>query len=95
VDLTKARLLGRCRRRKLPHCPSSKLIRLLGHANPPPAKWVGGTPRFYYAGKIDPSTRRTTSVVVNGPLQVIFWKEWQKQDWEKESDERYRRIVRM
>jgi hypothetical protein len=65
------------------------------HVNPPPAKWVGSTPRFYCAGKIDPSTRKTTAIVVNGPLQVIFWKEWQRQDWEKESDERYRRIVRM
>jgi hypothetical protein len=65
------------------------------HANPLCRRWVGGAPRFYCAGKIDPSTRRTTSVVVNGPLQVVFWKEWQKQDWEKESDERCRRIVRM
>jgi hypothetical protein len=68
-----------------------------GHVgiNLPRPKWVGGTPRFYYGGRVDLSTRRSTAVVVNGPLQVIFWKEWQKQDWEKESDERYRRIVRM
>jgi hypothetical protein len=57
--------------------------------------WSITTRRFYYGNTIDQPTGQESLLVVNGPLQVIFWKEWQKEDWEKESDERYRRIVRM
>jgi hypothetical protein len=57
--------------------------------------WSITTRRFYYGNTIDQPTGQEGLLVVNGPLQVIFWKERQKEDWEKESDERYRRIVRM
>jgi hypothetical protein len=51
------------------------------------------TRRFYYSKTT--FTNGTGTVVVNRPLQVIFWKVWQQEDWEKESDQRYQRIISM
>lgn len=59
-----------------------------------PHTWAEMTRRFYYGHHYVPAWDSET-VVVNGPLQILFWKFWQEKEWDEESQQRYERIVRM
>jgi hypothetical protein len=52
------------------------------------------TRRFYIGHKHHSSGDRET-VVVNGPLQRLFWKPWEIEEMREESEKQYERIVSM
>ena len=59
-----------------------------------PQAWDTETGRFYFGHVIDPPFNRE-SVVVRGPLKVVFGNVRQGDQWDEESKLRYEAIVRM